>query len=313
MEHTGEHSMDYKMSETFPADIVKLVARSDPLPPRAVSKLSAIGAALVHVPKAGRKASFIRLVERYSNNLVHCPWCDAFHLPELVMEKNLVPRPKCEAYAFQEMPTSAHPLAIYLLLVRQRRGHLPQNPYQALAKSDALVIRDGIISEREGSVALSAAGTEMVVACTTTYRSASVWHKAELTLELCAHHKVYIHFRSLEETEGFCLETGVCRSVDGAHVSVPLGCIEGCEKCNRDFSVDVQKGALHGEAPKVTIKIWHFLALSHDATPWDVFGAMQTPPISWGGEPAVRPSTGVGSVERMYECLKIHAEIANRR
>lgn len=51
-----------------------------------------------------------------------CPWCDAFHLPELVMEKNLLPRLKCEAYAFQEMPTSAHPLAIHLLLVRQRQG-----------------------------------------------------------------------------------------------------------------------------------------------------------------------------------------------
>lgn len=49
IERTGEHSGNGAMPGTFPADIVKLVARSDPLPPRAVSKLNAVSAALVHI------------------------------------------------------------------------------------------------------------------------------------------------------------------------------------------------------------------------------------------------------------------------
>lgn len=299
------------MPNIFPADIVKLLERSDSPPPQVVCHLCAISAALAHVPKAEDRQSFIRLVERFSDDLVHCPWGGSFPLPEIGMEGNQ-PRRSGESISLQEMPDSAHPLALYRIVAKQRRGDLSRELHQALARSDAFVTGDGVVCERGGSLAMSAAGSEMVVACTTTYQSTNVWHRAESTIDLCAHDQLHLHFRSLEETEGFCPETGVYRDVDGARVSVPLGCIEGCEVCNRDFSVDVEKGVLHGEAPMVTVKIWHFLGLPHDATPGDVVGAMQTPPVPWRRGSVVRPGTGVGSVERMYECLKMQAGIARR-
>ena len=129
-------------------------------------------------------------------------------------------------------------------------GMCPKTHTNHSLRAMHLVIGDGIVTEKEGFVALGAAGIEMVVACTTTYRSASVWHRAELTYHLCAHHRVYIHFRSLEETEGFCLETGVCRSVDGAHVSVPLGCIRAARPVTETSRSTSRKGCCTVRPPR---------------------------------------------------------------